>query len=60
LTAQRWLDDVHSGGGAPEVELFGDSDEVAEKAGLDDAAKVSQRVQQGLGRMRNTISYSTA
>jgi hypothetical protein len=60
LTAQRWLDDVHAGGGAPEVELFGDGDEVAEVADFDDAAKVSQRVKQGLGRMRNAISYSTA
>jgi hypothetical protein len=60
LTAQRRLDDVHACGGAPEVQLFGHGDEVAEMAGLDDAAKVSQHVQQGLGRIRNAISYSTA
>jgi hypothetical protein len=44
LTAQRWLDDVHASGGAPEVELFGDSDEVTKVAEFDNAAKVSQRV----------------
>jgi hypothetical protein len=44
LTAQRWLDDVHASGCAPEVELFGDCDEVAEVADFDDAGKVSQRV----------------
>jgi hypothetical protein len=43
LTAERWLNDVHARGGAPEVELFGDSDEVTEMADLDDALKVSQR-----------------
>jgi hypothetical protein len=42
------------------MELFGDSDEVAEVADLGDAEKVSQRAQQGLGRMRIAISYLTA
>jgi hypothetical protein len=51
---------VHTSSGAPEVELFGDSDEVAEVPDLDDAGKVSQRAQQGLGRMRIAISYLTA
>jgi len=51
---------VHARRGAPEVELFGDSDEVAEVADFDDAGKVSQREQQGLGRMRYAIPYSTA
>jgi hypothetical protein len=33
---------VHASGGAPEVELFGDCDEVAKMADFDDARKVSQ------------------
>ena len=34
LAAQRWLNDVHASGGAPEVELFCNSDEVTEVAQL--------------------------
>jgi hypothetical protein len=36
---------VHTSSGAPEVELFGDSDEVAEVADFGDAGKVSQHAQ---------------
>jgi hypothetical protein len=51
LVAQRWLGDVEARGGAAEVELFRDSQEVAEQARLEvDRASLSLTRATGLGQ----------